>query len=197
VSIEAPPPNKRLQRTRHERASLVSCVGEPLKRNVRRLRVQSKMDQSNDTMLKHLRSLLTSEEPSLQREDEWALSRFMTNLVGARSKSRSHGFADGLNYYELRRPAIGEVKIYGLMHWTDSKGGWIDPFLARLWLDPLVPTGVGFHIYFGMSENPTIVLGKSAHRKLQNEIRCSSSDLTEGDNWSFEFRSDQPETTPN
>ena len=29
--------NKRLERTRHERASLLSCVGEPLKRNVRRL----------------------------------------------------------------------------------------------------------------------------------------------------------------
>ena len=28
--------NKRLERTRHERASLVSCVGEPLKRNVGR-----------------------------------------------------------------------------------------------------------------------------------------------------------------
>jgi len=27
-------PNKRLERTRHERASLVNCVGEPLKRNV-------------------------------------------------------------------------------------------------------------------------------------------------------------------
>ena len=26
--------NKRLERTRHERASLVGCVGEPLKRNV-------------------------------------------------------------------------------------------------------------------------------------------------------------------
>ena len=26
--------NKRLERTRHERASLVSCVGEPLKRGV-------------------------------------------------------------------------------------------------------------------------------------------------------------------
>ena len=25
-------PNKRLERTRHERASLLSCVGEPLKR---------------------------------------------------------------------------------------------------------------------------------------------------------------------
>jgi hypothetical protein len=30
------PVNKRLQRTRHERASLLSCVGEPLKRNVMR-----------------------------------------------------------------------------------------------------------------------------------------------------------------
>jgi hypothetical protein len=29
-------PNKRLQRTRRERASFVSCVGEPLKRSVRR-----------------------------------------------------------------------------------------------------------------------------------------------------------------
>jgi hypothetical protein len=28
--------NKRLERTRHEQASLLSCVGEPLKRNVRR-----------------------------------------------------------------------------------------------------------------------------------------------------------------
>src|SRR5260370_31869454 len=28
-------PNNRLERTRHERASLVSCVGEPLKRSVR------------------------------------------------------------------------------------------------------------------------------------------------------------------
>jgi hypothetical protein len=28
-------PNKRLERTRHERASKLSCVGEPLKRNVR------------------------------------------------------------------------------------------------------------------------------------------------------------------
>jgi hypothetical protein len=27
--------NKRFERTRHERASLISCVGEPLKRNVR------------------------------------------------------------------------------------------------------------------------------------------------------------------
>ncbi len=27
-------PDKRLQRTRHERTSLLSCVGEPLKRNV-------------------------------------------------------------------------------------------------------------------------------------------------------------------
>src|SRR5260370_37060974 len=27
-------PNNRLERTRHERASLVSCVGEPLKRSV-------------------------------------------------------------------------------------------------------------------------------------------------------------------
>jgi hypothetical protein len=27
-------PNKRLERTRRERASLVSCVGEPLKRSV-------------------------------------------------------------------------------------------------------------------------------------------------------------------
>src|SRR5258705_2862650 len=27
--------NKRLERTRHERAALLSCVGEPLKRNVR------------------------------------------------------------------------------------------------------------------------------------------------------------------
>jgi hypothetical protein len=33
-----PMPNKRLQRTRHERASFLRCVGEPLKRNVRRLR---------------------------------------------------------------------------------------------------------------------------------------------------------------
>jgi hypothetical protein len=29
--------NKRLERTRHERASLLSCVGEPLKRSVIRL----------------------------------------------------------------------------------------------------------------------------------------------------------------
>ncbi len=28
-------PNKRLERTRHERASWLSCVGEPLKRSVR------------------------------------------------------------------------------------------------------------------------------------------------------------------
>ena len=33
----SPPPNKRLERTRHERASLLSCVREPLKRNVLRL----------------------------------------------------------------------------------------------------------------------------------------------------------------
>jgi hypothetical protein len=29
--------NKRLQRTRRDRASLLSCMGEPLKRSVRRL----------------------------------------------------------------------------------------------------------------------------------------------------------------
>jgi hypothetical protein len=34
---KAPPPNKRFDRTRHERASLLSCVGEPLKRSVSRL----------------------------------------------------------------------------------------------------------------------------------------------------------------
>jgi len=33
-SEDATAPNKRLERTRHERASLLSCVGEPLKRNV-------------------------------------------------------------------------------------------------------------------------------------------------------------------
>ena len=32
------PHNTRLERTRHARASLLSCVGEPLKRNVRLLR---------------------------------------------------------------------------------------------------------------------------------------------------------------
>ena len=31
--------NKRLERTPHERASLLSCVGEPLKRNVGLLRI--------------------------------------------------------------------------------------------------------------------------------------------------------------
>src|SRR6266699_3197270 len=31
------PPNKRVERTRHERASLLGCVGELLKRNVRRI----------------------------------------------------------------------------------------------------------------------------------------------------------------
>ena len=31
---EAPPHKMRLERTRHERASLLSCMGEPLKRNV-------------------------------------------------------------------------------------------------------------------------------------------------------------------
>lgn len=30
---------ERLERTRHERTSLLSCAGEPLKRNVRRLRL--------------------------------------------------------------------------------------------------------------------------------------------------------------
>jgi hypothetical protein len=29
-----PPQNKRLERTRYKRASLLSCVGEPLKRSV-------------------------------------------------------------------------------------------------------------------------------------------------------------------
>ncbi len=33
------PPNKRLQRTRYERASLLSCLSEPLKRSVRLLRI--------------------------------------------------------------------------------------------------------------------------------------------------------------
>lgn len=31
------PSNTRLERTRHERAPLLSCVGEPIKRSVRRL----------------------------------------------------------------------------------------------------------------------------------------------------------------
>jgi hypothetical protein len=35
-----PPANKRLERTRHERASLVSCVGKPLKRSVMPLNAQ-------------------------------------------------------------------------------------------------------------------------------------------------------------
>ena len=35
-SIVTAPPNRRLERTRHERASLLSCVGEPLKRSVGR-----------------------------------------------------------------------------------------------------------------------------------------------------------------
>ena len=34
-------PNKRLERTRHERASSVGCVGEPLKRNVLRFGISS------------------------------------------------------------------------------------------------------------------------------------------------------------
>jgi hypothetical protein len=33
-ALSSPPPNKRLERTRHERASLLGCVGEPLKRSV-------------------------------------------------------------------------------------------------------------------------------------------------------------------
>ena len=37
------PANKRLERTRRERASLLSCVGEPLKRSVRRLTLRWKL----------------------------------------------------------------------------------------------------------------------------------------------------------
>jgi hypothetical protein len=33
-NLHAALPNKRLEQTRHERASYLSCVGEPLKRNV-------------------------------------------------------------------------------------------------------------------------------------------------------------------
>ena len=33
--------NTRLQRTRHERSCLLSCVGEPLKRSVRRLNIRT------------------------------------------------------------------------------------------------------------------------------------------------------------
>jgi len=36
--------NKRLERTRHEQASLLSNLGEPRKRNVRRLFSSSKID---------------------------------------------------------------------------------------------------------------------------------------------------------
>jgi hypothetical protein len=41
--------NKLLQRTRHERASLLSCVGEPLKRSVRRLVVRVHRRDYEDT----------------------------------------------------------------------------------------------------------------------------------------------------
>lgn len=34
--VLAAPANTRLEQTRHERASLLSCAGEPLKRSVRR-----------------------------------------------------------------------------------------------------------------------------------------------------------------
>ena len=39
--------NKRLERTRLERASLVSCVGEPLKRNVGRFMLETRIMKSN------------------------------------------------------------------------------------------------------------------------------------------------------
>ncbi len=43
--------NKRLQRTRHERASLLSCVGEPLKRNVGQLHLMG-MDAEKERLSK-------------------------------------------------------------------------------------------------------------------------------------------------
>jgi len=45
--------NKRLERTRHEQASLLSCVGEPLKRSVGALSLAIKVDneiRSSDRM---------------------------------------------------------------------------------------------------------------------------------------------------
>jgi hypothetical protein len=38
IATPMPRHNTRLERTRHERVSLLSCVGEPLKRNVGRIK---------------------------------------------------------------------------------------------------------------------------------------------------------------
>jgi hypothetical protein len=46
IDFRDAPPNKRLERTRLERASLVSCVGEPLKRNVSWLRIAKALSVS-------------------------------------------------------------------------------------------------------------------------------------------------------
>ena len=54
--------NKRLERTRHERASLLSCVGEPLKRSVglNRYAVGREADASYfwQSLKKHLRKII-------------------------------------------------------------------------------------------------------------------------------------------
>jgi hypothetical protein len=47
-------PNKRLERTRRERASLLSCVGKPLKRKVGWLSYQCSK-QLNRTFIEYLR----------------------------------------------------------------------------------------------------------------------------------------------
>src|SRR5262245_29867408 len=46
----SPQYNTRLERTRHERASLLSCVGEPLKHDVRCLLEIHEMSEADDTI---------------------------------------------------------------------------------------------------------------------------------------------------
>jgi hypothetical protein len=151
------------------------------------------METDKGTIAKDLRSLLTSEKlDPLHRNYEWAISKLVTNLATASSKLRSHGFADGFDYYETHRSGPESLEFKGIMHWTEGARGWVDPFVAKLWLAPSSQLGIGFEIHFGVAEEPTIVCGDPAHRRLRDKI-CSTSieELSRRCDWGFEFRSDE------
>ena len=142
--------------------------------------------------LKCQQNLESEKLDHIQHECEWAISKFVTNLVTAGSRSRSYGFADGFDYYELHRLGSMTLELKGLMHWTEGACGWVDPIVAKLWLTTSSRLGFGFEIHFGGAEEPSIVCGDPEHRKLRNTISSTTiEELLSRSDWAFEFRSDE------
>ena len=150
------------------------------------------LDNLHDILERNLRLFPVSDLASLvdfSPDLDDGILNFVVGLVHDASRPRSFGGPlDEIGFHKLALPDPNTLEIRGLVVW--EPGYWIEPFYAKLWLDPSSQAEIGYKVHFGASEEPSIKFESKEHNELINEIVMASQDnLSERENWAFSFQS--------